>query len=80
MAYTLLALQKAFFGESAAAASENGHGPGVLAPISLAEKLGALILMGTSLAVGLYPKVLLDWIVPSFQGPLFEGMRKAGML
>ena len=80
VAYTLRALQKAFFGESAAAASENGHGPGVLAPISLAEKLGALILMGTSLAVGLYPKVLLDWIVPSFQGPLFEGMRKAGML
>jgi len=37
-------------------------------PISIPERLGALILMGISLAVGLYPDLLLRFIVPSL-GP-----------
>ena len=51
-----------------------------LSPITLAERLGAVLLLGTSLVIGLYPRLLLDLIVPSFNTALFDGMRKAGML
>jgi hypothetical protein len=33
-------------------------------PISIAEKCGASLLMISTLAVGLYPKLLLDRILP----------------
>jgi hypothetical protein len=32
------------------------------------------------LLIGLYPRLLLDLIVPSFTSPLFDGLRKAGGL
>jgi hypothetical protein len=35
-----------------------------------------MLLMAATLVVGLYPQVLLQWIVPSLQSPLFEGLRK----
>ncbi len=44
------------------------------------ERLGAVLLMACSLLVGLYPSLLLDLITPSFNSPLFDGMRKAGLL
>jgi len=39
--------------------------------ITLAEKCGACLLMFTTLAVGLYPKFLLDRIMPAVEGMRF---------
>ena len=82
VAYTLRALQQAFFGERvagvAAPADPDVHGHAVLEPISIPERLGAAMLMGTSLIIGLYPRLLLDLIVPSFGSPLFDWLGKAG--
>jgi NADH-quinone oxidoreductase subunit M len=83
VAYTLRALQKAFFTEEAAItlpATASGNPHPALEPISIPERIGAAILVGTSLLIGLYPRLLLDLIVPSFGSPLFEGLRKAGAL
>jgi NADH-quinone oxidoreductase subunit M len=79
VAYTLRALQKAFFGDRE---NQPGHaGPDLpMAPITIPERVGGLVLMAVSLIVGVYPRLLLDLIVPSFNTPLFEGMRKAGLL
>jgi len=76
VAYTLRAIQKAFFGEAEPQNPEMEPHP--LQPISLPEKLGAVLLLGVSLVVGLYPKILLDVIVPSFDSPLFDWLRKGG--
>jgi NADH-quinone oxidoreductase subunit M len=86
-AYTLRAMQKAFYGDAArggraasgAAGEESragaGHGA-ALEPISVPERLGAVLLIGTTVVVGLYPRVLLDVIFPALGSPLFEGLRK----
>ncbi|MDB6066058.1 MAG: NADH-quinone oxidoreductase subunit [Pedosphaera sp.] len=75
VAYTLRVLQKSFFGEG----GENVEAPvHPLPPISVPERIGALVLIGTTILIGLYPKLLLDIIGPSFNSPLFEGLRKGG--
>ena len=80
VAYTLRAMQKAFFGEPAAARrAPSAHGQ-ELEPISVPERLGAALLIGASLLIGLYPRILLDVIVPSLSSPLFDGLRKGGLL
>jgi NADH-quinone oxidoreductase subunit M len=73
VAYTLRALQKAFFGE-APADEEHAHAP--LPPISVPERFGAVMLIGVSLIIGLCPRLLLDVIVPSFDSPLFDWLRR----
>jgi NADH-quinone oxidoreductase subunit M len=79
VAYTLRVLQKAFFGESKEEAPTSPRGPlHEMDPISIPERIGAVILIGATLAIGLYPRLLLDLIEPSFNSPLFEGLRKAG--
>ena len=81
VAYTLRALQKAFFGDSTAAQPPpEGSAARHLTAISLPERVGGVVLMAISLLIGLYPRVLLDLIVPTFSTPLFDGMRKAGVL
>ena len=88
VAYTLRVLQKAFFGEVAAevnpgqteSAALPPAQPRGLEPISGPERFGAVILMATTLVIGLYPRLLLDLIVPSLNSPLFEGLRRAGAL
>jgi len=67
-AFTLRALKKTFFGDGSAATI---HPPDDLGPITLAEKLGATLLMLATLAVGLYPAVLLDRIVPAVEAMRF---------
>jgi NADH-quinone oxidoreductase subunit M len=37
-----------------------------------------VILIGVSLVIGLFPRLLLDVIVPSFDSPLFDWLRKGG--
>jgi NADH-quinone oxidoreductase subunit M len=86
VAYTLRAIQKAFFGEASergASATPNSthhqHAKAELgAPITPQERLGAVMLLGVSLLVGLFPSVLLDIIVPSFNSPLFDWLRNGG--
>ena len=70
VAYTWRAMQKAFFGE---AESGSLH---PLPPISVPERIGAVILIGASLVIGLYPQLLLNLIVPALNSPLFDGLRK----
>lgn len=81
VAYTLRALQKAFFPDHeavaiSAPAGNGGHAQ--MKPISNPERLGAIILMSASLVIGLYPRLLLDFIGPSLGSVLFEGLRKGG--
>jgi NADH-quinone oxidoreductase subunit M len=79
IAYTLRVLQAAFFADpqpEPVGAIPNGGPHWELEPISIPERLGAALLMATSLAIGLYPRWLLDLIVPSLNAPLFDGLRK----
>ena len=73
VAYTWRAMQKAFIGESEIESGKPHH---PLPPISIPERIGAVILIGVSLAVGLYPQLLLNRVIPALSAPLFEGLRK----
>ena len=73
VAYTWRAMQMAFLGE---AASESGNSNHPLPPISIPERVGAVILIGVSLVVGLYPQLILNRIIPALNSPLFDGLRK----
>ena len=84
-------MQKAFFGDAnepltpalspsdgvRETAAHGGHHP-AMENISIPERIGAVILIGASLLIGLYPRLLLDVIIPSFDSPLFDWMRKGG--
>ncbi len=74
VAYTLRVLLKAFFAE--------GEGEAPKLPdcnrISLAERAGALLLLSTTLLIGLWPGLLLDIITPSLNSPLMQPLWKAG--
>ena len=80
VAYTLRAVQKAFFSgavmvhgtggsepESGEDAEPDAHG---LEPITVPERIGAAVLMVTTLLIGLYPRLLLDLIEPALKTPL----------
>lgn len=75
IAYTMRAIQLSFFGD---------HSPSpvtptsVLPPVSLPEKLGATILLAASLVIGLYPRLLLDFILPSLNSPLMRLLSEGG--
>jgi NADH-quinone oxidoreductase subunit M len=71
--YVWRAMQKAFFAESRNEPASPEH---PLPPISLPERLGAIILIGASVLVGVYPQLLLNIIVPALNSPLFDGLRK----
>ena len=64
-AFTLRALRKSFFGDSQSTDSSSYE------PITLAEKLGAGLLMFATLAIGIYPKLLLDRIMPAVEAMRF---------
>src|SRR5256884_7503261 len=76
-AFTLRALKKTFFSDAATAVRT----PPARAPfdpdwtdqwqISAAEKWGACLLMFATVAVGLYPKLLLDRIIPAVEAMRF---------
>jgi NADH-quinone oxidoreductase subunit M len=72
VAYVWRAMQQAFFAERHAVPAAP-HGP--LPPISIPEKLGALILIASSIVIGVYPQLLLKVIQPALDSPLFEGLR-----
>ncbi len=80
-AFTLRALKKSFFGEAASEVRrQEGRVPvdadwneqkDITARITIAEKCGASLLMFATLAVGLYPKLLLDRIMPAVEAMRF---------
>jgi NADH-quinone oxidoreductase subunit M len=73
VAYTWRAMQKAFFGDPEIEFGKPQH---PLPPISTPERIGAVILIAVSLAVGLYPQLILNRIIPALNSPLFDGLRK----
>jgi NADH-quinone oxidoreductase subunit M len=71
IAYMWRAMQNTFFG--------NSHSPQeteAMAKISIPEKLGAILLIGTSLIIGLWPQLLLNQIGPALNSPMFDGLRR----
>lgn len=64
-AFTLRALKKSFFGDNQSAHSSSYE------PITIAEKWGAGLLMFATLGIGLYPKLLLDRIIPAVEAMRF---------
>jgi len=64
-AFTLRALKKSFFGDSQPA------GSATIDPITAAEKWGAGLLMFATVAIGIYPKLLLDRIMPAVESMRF---------
>ena len=76
VAYTWRALQKAFFSDVLPSAhvmeQEHVHH---LAAITWPEITGVVLLAGASLAVGLYPRVLLDAIEPAVKALLAGGVQ-----
>jgi NADH-quinone oxidoreductase subunit M len=86
VAYTLRVAGKAFFSDNDATAGGKGSaGPHsqdseghstALEPITIPERIGAVILIAATLLIGLYPRLLLDLIVPALQSPLFDPLRR----
>jgi NADH-quinone oxidoreductase subunit M len=71
VAYTWRAMQKAFFSD---AGPESTTAP--LPPISMPERLGAGMLIITSLTIGIYPQWILNLVIPALNSQLFDGLRK----
>ena len=65
-AYTLRAMQKAFYSDAPPKPSSHDH---PLEPISLPERIGAAMLIAASLVIGLFPGLLLNWIQPCLDSP-----------
>ena len=77
VAYTLRAMQKAFF-SNAGEPVGNVEGEHSLDPISVPERIGAAMLIAMTLVVGLYPRLLLDLIGPALHSPLLSNLMKGG--
>jgi NADH-quinone oxidoreductase subunit M len=74
IAYMTRTIQQSFYsGTSSPAAAAS---PAPLDPITIPERLGALLLLSATLLIGVYPRLLLDWIVPSLSSPLMLPMLK----
>jgi NADH-quinone oxidoreductase subunit M len=73
VAYAWRAMQKAFIG-GGAAESEPLHP--ALPSLSIPERIGAVILIGVSLTIGLYPQFILSRVISALNSPLFDGLRK----
>jgi len=71
VAYTWRAMQKGFFGS---AEGRDAHPETSLPAISIPERLGAVILLVTSVGIGLYPQLVLRIIVPALHAPMFDGL------
>ncbi len=84
VAYTLRAMQKAFFPPDDSAHEPADHTSSAAAhahplePISVPERLGAALLMTCTLAIGLFPRLLLDLIRPALESPLMSALLKGG--
>jgi len=76
-AFTLRAIQVAFFGQANPATPATAlHHP--YAPVTWPERTGAFLLLAATLVVGLKPDLLLNWIVPSLNSPLMQAVWRGG--
>jgi NADH-quinone oxidoreductase subunit M len=75
-AFTLRAIQVAFFGQTSPAPDPSSATGGLhaYAPITWPEKVGACLLLAAILLIGLKPDLLLNWIVPSLQAPAMRAI------
>lgn len=71
VAFTLRALLKAFYSDRLTAAPA-GH---AMEAITIPEKAGAVLLLAVTILVGVYPRLLLDLIVPAVSGGYFQALR-----
>jgi NADH-quinone oxidoreductase subunit M len=71
--YIWRAMQRAFFAEHHNSEIEHTHPP--FQPVTPPERIGATILIASSIAVGLYPQMLLNIIMPALNSPLFAPLR-----
>jgi len=92
VAYTLRAIQKAFYsgavtpqlaegysnGPIAGTTISQAHTPHGMKPISVPERIGAVILMAITLVIGLYPPLLLRLIKSGLESPLMSTLTKGG--
>jgi NADH-quinone oxidoreductase subunit M len=67
VAYTLRAIQKGFYSDAPPKPVDHDH---PMEPISIPERFGAVMLIGASLIIGLFPGLLMNWIEPCFNSPL----------
>ncbi len=78
-AFTLRVVQISFFGTTdrsiPPAVAHTSHR---LPRITWPERIGASLLIGTTVYVGLKPDVLLHWIAPALQSPLMQAALKGG--
>lgn len=72
--YTWRVLLKAFFAER----DVEGRTMPPLQPISIPERAGALLLLGVTIVIGLWPQLLLQFITPALNSPLMQPLWKAG--
>jgi NADH-quinone oxidoreductase subunit M len=78
-AFTLRAVQVSFFGAAVSGgANTDAALDHPLPPITWPEKIGAGLLIATTVYVGLKPDVLLSWITPALQSPLMQAALKGG--
>ena len=78
-AFTLRAIQLAFFGTPSPAAAPAGSNEAPpFPPITPAEVAGAALLIGATVLIGLKPDLLLDWINPALHSPLLQAAFKGG--
>jgi NADH-quinone oxidoreductase subunit M len=75
VAYTLRVVQKAFYPDKTEISRAEVKAMD-LEPITIQEKVGAIILIACTVVIGLFPGVLLDWIIPAFESPIFDELRK----
>ena len=68
VAYTLRAIHQSFFSGEAPPTAKGLSLP----PSTIPERVGAVLLLACSLAVGLYPRLLLDLINPVWESPLMS--------
>lgn len=82
VAYSLRALQQAFFSESAAGQGSSAPEPAAhgetLPPITLPERCGAVLLIACSLFIGLWPEGLLRLAREAMASPLFDWLNHGG--
>jgi len=77
-AFTLRVIQVSFFGQTAPAAMAALAVEAPLPAITPPERLGAILLLAAAVAVGVYPDLLLDWIIPSLHSPLMRAAMSGG--
>ena len=77
VAYTLRAIQKSFYSGNRLDVSTVHASASV---ISIPERIGAVILIGATVVIGLYPPLLLNLIKSGFDSPLMAPLVKGGPL